>query len=526
VTRSAILVTLALLLLPASFALADPPLRIGRIWIHADDIYSESEAARGFAYSLADRLHAKTRPAVIREFLLFHEGDVYDPARLAESERNLRSLGFLRAVSVTAGPPHDGVVDVDVQTEDAWSLEPGTSAGSNGGVSTYGFQLKDSNLAGFGRQATVSFDRGTQRSRAAIDISDPAFFRPYRKARLTYAQNSDGFEHRLAIGTPFYSFLTPRSNELSFEEFRRTDHWYQDGRDTSQFQQRHRRFVAAFGLAPTRNENEAKRWTGGIRIVDDSFRPLAGIRSATLPNDRAFHYGFVRFQHAQNRFISRNFVDQDVRYQDFNLGRVWSAEAAISPRGSGGHRTSEFFATDIARGRQFGDDGFAIGRAAFETRVDDGLENAILSGSLRYVRQFDAALPQTFVARLVLDYGWRLDRDVQFFADGDSGLRGYRLFAFEGSRTLLLNFEQRLFLGRELLQIMSPGVVAFADVGKATNGFLLSPRGFKTDAGLGVRIGLPRAPRNTLRLDFAYAFQRDPLGRRGLLVSFSSGQAF
>jgi hypothetical protein len=37
---------------------------------------------------------------------------------------------------------------------------------------------------------------------------------------------------------------------------------------------------------------------------------------------------------------------------------------------------------------------------------------------------------------------------------------------------------------------------------------------------------MPRAPRSTLRVDFAYALQRDFLGRRGMLVSFSSGQAF
>ena len=31
---------------------------------------------------------------------------------------------------------------------------------------------------------------------------------------------------------------------------------------------------------------------------------------------------------------------------------------------------------------------------------------------------------------------------------------------------------------------------------------------------------------DVLRVDFAYALQPDSLGRRGLLVSFSSGQAF
>jgi outer membrane translocation and assembly module TamA len=89
-----------------------------------------------------------------------------------------------------------------------------------------------------------------------------------------------------------------------------------------------------------------------------------------------------------------------------------------------------------------------------------------------------------------------------------------------------MNFEHRMYAGREILHVVSPSVAAFVDVGKATNGVLLRPSSFKTDVGIGLRLGLPRAPRNVLRVDFAYPLQRDFLGRRGMLISFSSGQAF
>jgi len=49
----------------------------------------------------------------------------------------------------------------------------------------------------------------------------------------------------------------------------------------------------------------------------------------------------------------------------------------------------------------------------------------------------------------------------------------------------------------------------------------------RSDAGVGLRIAIARAGgNNILRVDVAYPFQRDPTGRRGLLVSFSSSQAF
>jgi len=68
--------------------------------------------------------------------------------------------------------------------------------------------------------------------------------------------------------------------------------------------------------------------------------------------------------------------------------------------------------------------------------------------------------------------------------------------------------------------------VAFADAGNATRGSFGDLMRLKADAGIGIRIGLPRTPKNLFRLDLAYAFNRDPRGKRGLLLSFSSGQAF
>jgi hypothetical protein len=47
------------------------------------------------------------------------------------------------------------------------------------------------------------------------------------------------------------------------------------------------------------------------------------------------------------------------------------------------------------------------------------------------------------------------------------------------------------------------------------------------DAGVGLRFAMAWAPvMNVFRIDGGYAFQRDPAGHRGFLISFSTGQAF
>src|SRR5262249_15079097 len=139
--RRVLVAALSLQLLARAPLLAEEPLRIGSITIQTVDVFSPDEAARGWLYRAADRLHATTNESVIRRFLLFEEGAPYDPEALAETERNLRALRFLKSAQVVAGTPHDGVVDVEVLTQDAWTFQLGLSVGSVAGKLIGGISL-------------------------------------------------------------------------------------------------------------------------------------------------------------------------------------------------------------------------------------------------------------------------------------------------------------------------------------------------------------------------------------------------
>ena len=82
--------------------------------------------------------------------------------------------------------------------------------------------------------------------------------------------------------------------------------------------------------------------------------------------------------------------------------------------------------------------------------------------------------------------------------------------------------------GKEVLQLASFGASFFFDTGTAAPpGRPLKLSELKTDVGLGLRVAISRASGNSiLRVDAAYALDRDPFGRRGWLFSFSSGQVF
>src|SRR5689334_25016582 len=128
---------------------------------------------------MADRLHFDTRRSVIAQFLLFHSGDEYRPELLAQTERNLRARGFLKSASVVASPPHDGVVDVVVTTQDAWSIAPETQAGNKGGTSTYGATLSDSNLLGLGKDIELEWNKGVRSEERRVGKECRSRWSPY-----------------------------------------------------------------------------------------------------------------------------------------------------------------------------------------------------------------------------------------------------------------------------------------------------------------------------------------------------------
>jgi len=517
---------LALVLGIAVHAEAQLPLRIGKITVRALDVFSIDEAEHGFFYRAADRLHIETRQKVVRRFLLFHEGDLYRPERLAETERNLRALSFLKSATVTASTPHDGFVDVTVTTQDAWSIAPETQAGSKGGTGTYGASLSDTNLLGYGKDVELGWDKGVDRTRFGLNYNDPAFFAPYWRAHFGYSINSDGYDHRVSVRRPFYSFATPWATEFAFTGFRQNDRLFDRSVEVTRFGQRHRELLAGYGIALDPNDQDASRITAGLRFTDDNFFPLPDRSPLGIPASREFRYLFVRFERAGNDYIKLNFVNKDLRYEDFNLGGCTSIEAAVSPKAFGADSTSGFLRIAASEGMRFGENAFFMPSATVSTRLDRGPQNTVATANLLYVLRGGADYPHALVGRLTMNSGWRLDREVQFFADGLSGLRGYRLHSFAGSRAITMNLEERMYLGREIMQLASPAVVAFIDSGNATYGGMSDLLAFKTDLGVGIRIGLPRTPRNVLRIDFAYALNRDPLVRRGWIVSFSSGQAF
>jgi hypothetical protein len=518
---------LCVALLVAAIALSahgdpsQPPLRIGRITIEAAPVFNDSEASHGGFYRLANVLHAQTPPALIRQFLLFREGDVYEPARLAETERNLRLFDFLLSASVTAGPPHDGVVDVKVVTQDTWTTDVNGDFSNDGGIAAYDVNATQKDLFGTGSELQLHLEHGIERNTSSIEFLHPALFGPYWNLDTLIAKSSDGNEEKIDLERPLFSYTAPWTGGVLLDHLLRNERIYRDGAVAARFRQEHRELSASRSYVLHHGEGGLSSLVGGFDVLDDSFARLPERAGDAIPDARHFRFLDGGFESTAFRFVKLDYVDNDLKEQDFNLGHFRSLHVALSPPLSGRPATWRLRAAE-GRGHAFSADSFVLGQVTASTRSGKD-RDTIVSSDVRAVARFRTHYPQAFVARVRVDLGWRLDRDVQFLADGQNGLRAYPDFAFEGSRRIILNAEHRIYLGRELLQLFGPGVAVFADSGQAVDGPF---HGMKTDVGAGLRIGIARYDSALIRIDYAYALNASPLSRRGGVVSISTQQAF
>jgi hypothetical protein len=509
------------------FARAQGNLRIGSIDIRTVDIFSSEEAANGWLYRAANWLHVTTRESLVRRLLLFDEGDPFDHDRLAETERNLRASGFFQRASVIASEPHDGVVDVRVETQDAWTFLVGIAVGRDGGEMHQGFTLGEKNLLGTGRRLSVSYGDDIHRSYRVVEFSDPQFLLPYGRAHVVYASNSDGEERLLELERPFYSIRAPWTAAARFDDGRRRESLYRGGEEVSRYERSFRRITGRWGFAARASPDRALRFGIGLDWQDDRFSEAPGWEGTERPAPRTYHDVFLEAQFVRHDYLTWNYVDEDLRYQDFNVGRSISFDVGVSPAAFGAPVNSTLARLDWQEGFRLGGNSFVVARLAGSARREnDAWRNTIVSGELRLVRRFLGARPQTLLARVAAARGWNLDADRLLYADGATGLRAYPLYAFEGDRRVLANVEHRIFCGCEIFQLVAPGLAVFVDAGAAAPpGESLNWSRLKADAGVGLRFAIARASA-FLRVDLGYAFQPDPRGRKGWLLSFSGSQAF
>ena len=128
-----------------------------------ENVTDTSQRIVGALSRIANNLQTGTKPFIIKQLLFLKSGDVIDPYKLADNERLLRSLDFIKDARISVRPvsEYPDSVDLFVTVRDVFSFGVKTDAS---GFNYFSATLFDANL--FGRaqrlEYTLLFDKNRQ----------------------------------------------------------------------------------------------------------------------------------------------------------------------------------------------------------------------------------------------------------------------------------------------------------------------------------------------------------------------------
>jgi len=486
---------------------------IGEVFIDNQNIFDlEDPEENKQLYRLANKLHIRTQPKVIRQQLLFKSGDLYSQRLIDESARILRSARYLYDASIKPVAYKDGRVDIVVTTRDVWTLNPGLSFTRTGGESTVGVELEELNLFGTGTDLELSHVSGVDRDSNMIEYKDRHVLDSWVRVRAAYADNSDGSFKALEVERPFYSLDTRWAAGAFAQDDEHIQPLYDLGKVVEEFGV-HRKFAAAtWGWSDGLRDGWVRRWRIGATYDDSEFSELPGAVAPTLvPENRKLVYPWLAFELVQNEFDQFRNHDQIGRTEDFHLGARLSMQLGYADHAFGADRSAVIFAARASHGSGGGDRSALVLSSALQGRLESGeLRNAILEAAARYyVRQSERRL---FFTTLEASVGRELDLDTQILLGGDNGLRGYPLRYQGGEARALLTLEQRYFTNWYPFRLVRVGAAAFFDIGRTWGESAVSTPslGVLKDVGIGLRLGNSRSGLgNIIHIDLAFPLDGD-----------------
>jgi len=500
---------------------------IGEIRIHNLDVFdTDLDAESGALYRLANTLHIQTRPDIIRQQLLLDAGDVYAVQSIEESERILRANDYLSSAEIRPVRLHGDVVDIEVVTEDSWSLSPSLSFSRKGGQNTGGFELEDSNLLGSGSGIKVGYKSRLERDELFFGFHDRQLGASHTELMLGVADTSDGGSYEVIVQQPFYALDTRKAGGLRMRGFEQVDPLYSLGQPYREVTHQAREIEAFFGWSDGLRQDHVVRWTAGLALDDHAFAAVDG-STPGLPENRRDLYPFLGYEWVENRFETTRNADNLHVIEDRHLGTRIAARLGYASEALGSYDDAAIVSFSAHRGFKLSDRDTLLASLDAEARIGGARSSrSRIEGSLRYYRrQSDKRL---LFAEAAVVSGRRQDSDEQIWLGGENGLRGYPVRYLNGDTITLLTLEQRLFTDWYPFHLFRVGAAAFADAGKVLKSTPDEPgfRGWYRDVGAGLRIGSPRSSSGRMvHIDLAYPLD-GPEDMRGWQLVIETRKSF
>ena len=403
-------------------------------------------------------LHIKSRNRTIKNYLLFNEGDKIDPLEIGESERLLRTTGFIRdaKIVVQALPGTRDSFDILVLTQDYWSIKPDIDATS----SRVRYSLTEANMLGLGHE----FDnRVTHKlNESAPLILDGSFTIPnigatYISPELFYGTAPENNIRGVTLTRLFYSPLTKVAGGLEFLSKSLSDSIsFSD--DSSYFNYNYRSFIADSWLGYSlkllggdTDEERTTRLIGAIRFARARFPTLKPDTTILKDYFSRSDFYLASLSLSSRKYLKERYIFKFGEIEDVPDGHKFTFTTGAEDRYSG---TRLYYGVNGAFGRYFNSFGYLYFGAGYSTYLQGGkLFKSEVSSNLVYfsplaklgkwrARQFGNA---NFI------YGINRGVDEYLRLNDNNGVPGYKSNLPFGTSRMIFTIQSVLYTPYEFL---------------------------------------------------------------------------
>ncbi len=521
---------------------AAAPRVIRSIRFQRDPIFDASDYARlpDWPLKAMNALHVDTREGFLRRELTFAVGDTLDLEDLRESERRLRALGFLRSADLEVVSSRGDSVDVFVHTRETWTTSLGIKFSSYQGSTFFGVNLTERNLMGMGRSLSGRYDTDPDRSGWSVEYTHPYLLGTENRLALRFSDTSDGSLAFIQLGRPWTSIDAASSYDLRWTHSKQRPrysidqiHYLRPRLDDDTF---FAGFLGRIGLSKHDVFRLGpKLWWERLRFHQEDSLAVSTthqISSRTVdfppdaPENREMLALGVSLEWKTRDYETLHYVDLMGRAEDLAMGH----ETAVGAGWATGSLVGDVDAVYLELDHRYNSHhGRLLHRLVWTGSglIEDG-RGRNLRTVLDYRTQVEIQSSLRLVTGLRGGWGERLDAQRPFTMGSESGLRsaGYR--EFTGDRLVRANIELRWVKQQALLNLVIPGMVAFADFG---NTWFERESDFRWDGihgavGFGLRIAAQMSTFGyPVRLDVAWPVAKGT-GASSPVFTVGTGHAF
>ncbi|HEY7884913.1 MAG TPA: hypothetical protein VIC08_08220 [Cellvibrionaceae bacterium] len=453
------------------------------------DVFDETNPDENNSiYRFLNRLHINTKDYVVINQLLFAEGEPVDASRIYETERLLRTRGYLTGAFIVPEVICDEQVGLAVVTRDSWSLDVEVSFSHGGGDTSSGFGISDDNLLGTGIGLSIGYEQDAERNGIRYTFATDHLLNTRLATHLSYADTSDGKNIIANLEQPFYSRLAPWAAGISYSDvteakiIRASDEVINEFRHENLWQE------VYYGRAVHISKIATQRVLVGYTEEQDRFSANENTQLG-FPPDRKASYPWVEYQYLEDRYTTYRNLNQIQRTEDVPLGITFSMRVGYGKAGPSYHGDVLRYIGSYQHIFNIKDDNLLsvnVGVNGRDHSDSNSNDSAIWSSQVAY--NYMVTPKHRWYTSLRYAAGQDLEQYEELTVGGINGMRGYPTDFQRGNKRAIATIERRYYSDWHWFNLVRVGAVAFVEVGKAWDGPTTENSPTLANVGFGLRL--------------------------------------